>query len=867
MTARVQTLRSSVKQQRPTGRATGELYVNFADLQLGVITPTAAQDLLAIRHFSASTDYRIGDHVVQAGVLYRARTDIAAAPFNITQWQELLVGPPAGGGTTSTYVGDTPPTAPVDGDTWWESDSGKFFVWFTDADGGQQWVETASGKAGGVAVASLASLKTIVPWTGATVIYDGSIWVWTTGNYSAQITADTTSALFVKADSQAATAGAWLRQYEGGAKARWFGVRTTGNSYTALQRGLTMLATLGGGILEMDAGTFLVQGNVSIGSNVRLRGAGRGATTLTCGATSGDWFAFTGSFGAEIKIGGDYGRNDSVLSTATAHGLAANNIVLIKSQRSCNSVEATDEWRLSGDNQQQYFGEFLVVASVNADVGFTSLSPLIFPSYRDDKTLDASSGRDSATIQKMSPLRNGAISDMTLITGAGVGVLVRGYAAHKCRVERINFVMGIYDGMAAYFDLSLFCEVVDCHAHHEVTAPIVAADNYKFNDYKMVSSQSCGFTRCISENGSQCFDLTFNTDSIPYVNCFIRDCIGTGARLNAATSHPGGYGSSITGNRFTEIGVNTPPDGAGGIAVRCRASVVTNNVIIAARAGIVGGYGIALAEGWARDSVVANNFVEGFESGITVRDSAPPAAFTQIGCVIANNVIRHAKYGIRRSVSGTTAAGILSKLVIKGNVMSFCGEAYVYIENPTDGVVVDGNTGFGPCDSGFYIAASNYAVMSNNVTNDIGSASIPFWITNACSIWSATGNVSNGAAARPVYPALGSSRMHWNNGTGSASLYIPDDVARGYAVTGNHVTITVSGYPAQANGCATIRGGVATKNWGLSGFACVATALDGNDGADGGFTVGFDAAAGLIYFENRTGADDTFSVIVQTSVG
>ena len=49
MTGRVQTLRSTVAGNRPTGRQPGELYVNWADNQFGVINASsAAQDLLAI---------------------------------------------------------------------------------------------------------------------------------------------------------------------------------------------------------------------------------------------------------------------------------------------------------------------------------------------------------------------------------------------------------------------------------------------------------------------------------------------------------------------------------------------------------------------------------------------------------------------------------------------------------------------------------------------------------------------------------------------------------------------------------------------------------------------------------------------------
>jgi hypothetical protein len=89
---RVQTLRSSTKLQRPAAgtREPGELYVSFADLQLGVINAAKSpQDLIAVRFFSAATDYAIGAFVINAGIGYRAKEAITAGAFNAAQWDTL----------------------------------------------------------------------------------------------------------------------------------------------------------------------------------------------------------------------------------------------------------------------------------------------------------------------------------------------------------------------------------------------------------------------------------------------------------------------------------------------------------------------------------------------------------------------------------------------------------------------------------------------------------------------------------------------------------------------------------------------------------------------------------------------------------
>lgn len=91
MVNRVQTLRSSTSGARPSGRAPGELYVNWADNQLGVVNAAAAPvDLIAVRFFSPQATYSVGAYVIQAGVLYRATSAVAGAgAFNPSQWSAV----------------------------------------------------------------------------------------------------------------------------------------------------------------------------------------------------------------------------------------------------------------------------------------------------------------------------------------------------------------------------------------------------------------------------------------------------------------------------------------------------------------------------------------------------------------------------------------------------------------------------------------------------------------------------------------------------------------------------------------------------------------------------------------------------------
>jgi microcystin-dependent protein len=104
--ARIRVLRGGTTGTMPAPATfpAGEPWVNFPDRQWGVVDGAQAPlPLLAVRYFSALANYAIGDHVVQAGVLYRALVAVTAGPFNPVQWSAI------GGG------GPSFPEAPIDG--------------------------------------------------------------------------------------------------------------------------------------------------------------------------------------------------------------------------------------------------------------------------------------------------------------------------------------------------------------------------------------------------------------------------------------------------------------------------------------------------------------------------------------------------------------------------------------------------------------------------------------------------------------------------------------------------------------------------------------------------------------------------------
>lgn len=86
----------------------GELYVNWADGQFGVANPAGnSQDLIAVRIFSTTANYAIGDFVTHSAVLYRAKVAITAGAFVAGQWVAVATLTDTQAVTTAFTAADT----------------------------------------------------------------------------------------------------------------------------------------------------------------------------------------------------------------------------------------------------------------------------------------------------------------------------------------------------------------------------------------------------------------------------------------------------------------------------------------------------------------------------------------------------------------------------------------------------------------------------------------------------------------------------------------------------------------------------------------------------------------------------------------
>ena len=97
----LQILRSFVTGVHPSGKQLAEPFVNFADKQFGVFDGTNPIDLIGTRYFSTQANYVIGDHVVQSGKIWEAKSNITAGTFNSGNWNQIAtmadISGPVGG--------------------------------------------------------------------------------------------------------------------------------------------------------------------------------------------------------------------------------------------------------------------------------------------------------------------------------------------------------------------------------------------------------------------------------------------------------------------------------------------------------------------------------------------------------------------------------------------------------------------------------------------------------------------------------------------------------------------------------------------------------------------------------------------------
>jgi hypothetical protein len=169
----------------------------------------------------------------------------------------------------------------------------------------------ADGQDGTTIAASRTDLKAIDTGLGTTtaILAEAGregIFNLRSGDYSAQVTADTNEGIYIEADDTPSTSGAWVRSYDGEVFANWFGAKGDGatDDTSAIKAAIALLApaTIGSGsvytrspILAFQPGSYLLSDEIGVNNNLVLEAKGLvtftgnvSSTTHKCGFYLGD---------------------------------------------------------------------------------------------------------------------------------------------------------------------------------------------------------------------------------------------------------------------------------------------------------------------------------------------------------------------------------------------------------------------------------------------------------------------------------------------------------------------------------------------------------------------------------------------------
>lgn len=158
-------------------------------------------------------------------------------------------------------------------------------------------VEIGLGSGDVIEVATRTALKALdtTKDTSAILTEPGreGLFLWHSGDYSTQITADTLEGIYVKATAIASTAGAWVRVFDGPMDVRWFGAKNdnSADAKPAVQAAVDLAEVIGAattegpvGSIYMPAGEYLFDSSVAFTVSANFKNDGYVNYTPTTGA-------------------------------------------------------------------------------------------------------------------------------------------------------------------------------------------------------------------------------------------------------------------------------------------------------------------------------------------------------------------------------------------------------------------------------------------------------------------------------------------------------------------------------------------------------------------------------------------------------
>jgi hypothetical protein len=447
---------------------------------------------------------------------------------------------------------------------------------------------------------------------------------------------------------------------------------------TILQAAYDALNALGGGTLEIGAGTFALSGNVRMYSNIHTRmspgtvldiSAAGSVTCLVADGTEGTAMALTAN----------------ALKGATSITLSAPNAATL-SQGKWVRVASDSVFNASDTNSK--IGELAQVKSV-AGTTVNLEGPLRGGPYNT---------ANNATASLVTPVENIRVSGGRIKGGGTLTTVgsdadcngIRIFLGSNCSVEDVRFERCDLSGV--WFQDSTFCHVTRCHFQDAVN------DNQAYGVLWDNACQDCTMHDCTGDR--------------------IRHLVTTG---NSTTTK--GITRRIKFSCLTVYSTTTARGGTGGDAIDTHGAaedIQISNCTVYSSTG--GGINVECASA----TIEGCQIFDTTDYGIIFHNESDQEGEVVIsGNRVVNAGLGGTWEGIRVNMPTRGSTAINRSIVVSGNLVTDCTGIGIYVVNSTGsgkskGVTVTGNTvsGAGSSSASIYIEDVNGGVVTGNTVTD-----------------------------------------------------------------------------------------------------------------------------------------------------
>ena len=378
---------------------------------------------------------------------------------------------------------------------------------------------------------------------------------------------------------------------------------------------------------------YVITSEVALLDGAKITGSGNikinGFTAFTC---SGSTTSISTTTSSKLVV-------TNVLDLADASALAAKDYILITSTIKADTKTAdSGDFQLDGDDEGVYYAEFAQIKSI-ASNAVTLTAPTTIPRYPSGTAIAKVNFKTISISSNINFIRNGHLSG--------------GVKLDYCLDSKVSLghsTSNQFTGSDIIFERCLRCVGTDSETSLDPSITInylgsnpSAEQYFAFNSFKTISSQDSGFERCTTNDGTQCFDITYN--GAPSIRCFFMHCQINRARHNMMTTHPNAIDCYMLFNKGVKC--------QRGVSARGRADLIAKNNIGGVTKGTTidtgtSPYGIVFADGFNRGSVASDNNIDTFYRAVHM-NTANADGFSKNEITVTGGSIANCTEGVRIS--------------------------------------------------------------------------------------------------------------------------------------------------------------------------------------------------------------------------